>query len=241
MKRLISLISISALAACSVAFAQQEDVEVGNAKPMFAVLPRTVEATPNIGTAGTPLPTFNGSFTFQNQVFHYNMVGAAPSQNSTTTIQAIVIPIKIVITNGTSKTTFDPSHVLPNGKTVTANTTASPIFVSAIDFIQGHVDLGTPTALFRMQSSRTSTSSATSRRMFPPCLTKSANGRTIRWSTTTAIQYPPTAEQERSWRWAIQRKSSRTSANHEHEAVSPRSSPWPPRAVSMPGVHFAVR
>jgi len=143
MKRLISLISISALAACSVAFAQEEDVEVGNAKPIFAVLPRTVEATPRIGTAGTPLPTFNGSFTFQNQVFRYNMVGAAPSQNSTTTIQAIVIPIKIVITRGTSKTTFDPSHVLPDGKTVTANTTASPMFVSAIDFIQGGVDLGT--------------------------------------------------------------------------------------------------
>jgi hypothetical protein len=143
MNRLLSLISISALAACGVVFAQEQDVEAGNAKPMFAVLPRTVEATSKIGAAGTPLPTFNGSFTFQNQVFNYNMVGAAPSQNSTTTIQAIVIPIKIVITRGTSKTTFDPSHVLPNGKAVTANTTASPVFVSAIDFIQGGVDLGT--------------------------------------------------------------------------------------------------
>jgi hypothetical protein len=290
MKRLISLISISALAACGVAFAQDEDVEVGNAKPMFAVLPRTVEATPTIEAAGTPLPTFNGSFIFQNQVFNYNMVGHAPSQNNTTTIQAIVIPIKIVITKGTTKTTFNPSHVLPNGKTVIANTTASPIFVSAIDFIQGGVDLGTTqyidafqrgnfwgngstslhpnyhlllggptvdavqtlsppatlgttgspfghkvaevdinwlntqlhtlltklaiqpntlpifllydtyltsgggcciggyhsavtntTALFLMQSSRTSATSATSRRTFPPCLTKSANGRTTRW------------------------------------------------------------
>jgi hypothetical protein len=109
---------------------------------MFAVLPHTVEATARIGAAGTPLPTFNGSFTYQNQVINYNMVGAAPSQNSSTTIQAIIIPIKIVITKGTSKTTFDPTHVLPNGKTVTANTIASPVFDSTTDYIQGGVDLG---------------------------------------------------------------------------------------------------
>jgi hypothetical protein len=144
MKSLIPLISVATLAAGSaVAFAQDADVEVGNAKPMFAVLPHTVEATARIGAAGTPLPTFNGSFTYQNQTFNYNMVGAAPSQNSTTTINTIVIPVKIVITStlGT-KTTFDPSQVLPNGKTVTANTTASPIFDRMTDYIQGGVDLG---------------------------------------------------------------------------------------------------
>jgi hypothetical protein len=56
------------------------------------------------------------------------MVGIAPSSNSSTTIPTYVIPIKIVVTSRRTQYTYDPSHVLSNGKTVTNNTVTSPIF-----------------------------------------------------------------------------------------------------------------
>lgn len=48
-----------------------------------------------------------------------------------------------MITKGTVKTTFDPAHVLPDGKTVTNNTKASPIFDKTTTCIQGGTNLGT--------------------------------------------------------------------------------------------------
>jgi len=53
-------------------------------------------------------------------------------------------PVTIVITNRNgTKTTFDPSHVLSNGNTVTTNTVTSPIFDSTTTYTQGGVDVGT--------------------------------------------------------------------------------------------------
>ena len=62
------------------------------------------------------------------------MVGVPPFPSSSATVTAIVIPIKIVLSNGA---TFDPSHVLSNGKTVTGNTVASPIFAFVGGFYVG--------------------------------------------------------------------------------------------------------
>jgi hypothetical protein len=69
------------------------------------------------------------------------MVGTKPSSNTSTTVQVYIIPIKIVIAGGGG--TFDPSHVLTNGKTVTQNTVASPLFDSTTTYTQGGVDVGT--------------------------------------------------------------------------------------------------
>jgi hypothetical protein len=49
--------------------------------------------------------------------------------------------VRIVI-SPTPTGIFDPSHVLPNGRTVIQNISLSPIFNSGIDFVQGGVDLG---------------------------------------------------------------------------------------------------
>src|SRR5262249_12504221 len=70
------------------------------------------------------------------------MVGTAPSTNSSTTVPVYVIPVKIVITpRRGSKVTFDPSHVLSNGRTVTNNTVVSPIFESTTTYVQGGVNV----------------------------------------------------------------------------------------------------
>ncbi len=72
------------------------------------------------------------------------MVGSAPSTNTSTTITTYIIPVKIVITSRSgTKTTFDPSHVLSNGNSVTTNTVQSPIFDSTTTYTQGGVDVGT--------------------------------------------------------------------------------------------------
>lgn len=139
--RLCLLTGIVAAACSSLAFAQ-ENAGSGNAKPMYVVLPPTFVSSPVL--ASTPLATWNGSFTYSGTNYSYNMVGTAPSTNSSTTVQAYIIPLKIVITsrNG-SKTTFDPQHVLSNGKTVVNNTVASPIFDSTTTYTVGSTNVGT--------------------------------------------------------------------------------------------------
>jgi hypothetical protein len=91
-----------------------------------------------IQAASTPLTTWNGSFVSGGSTFTFNMVGTAPSTGTSTTVQAFIIPIKLVV--GTH--TFDPQTVLSNGKTVVNNTIASPVFATGVDFTSGGVDMG---------------------------------------------------------------------------------------------------
>jgi hypothetical protein len=122
------------------AFAQDAEVETPRAR--YAIM------APHLRTDVAPPPaslqSWNGSFSSGGKTYNYNMVGAAPSTNSSATITTYIIPVKITITarNG-SKTVFDPSHVLSNGNTVTTNTTTSPLFDSTTTYIQGGVNLGT--------------------------------------------------------------------------------------------------
>jgi len=72
------------------------------------------------------------------------MVGSAPSSNTTATVTTYIIPVKITITNRNgTKTSFDPSHVLSNGNTVTTNTVKSPLFDATTTYVQGGVNVGT--------------------------------------------------------------------------------------------------
>lgn len=104
----------------------------------FVTLPPT-PSTSAVEPAVT-LPTWNGTFTYKSRTYKFNMVGTAPSSNSTTTIPVYIIPIKIVTSNGS---TFDPAHVLSNGNTVTQNTVTSPLFDSTTTYTQGGTNVGT--------------------------------------------------------------------------------------------------
>lgn len=142
--QLVSLITLACFGIAGVAVAQESDIAPGSERPMFTRLPATLHSPRNaIEAASTPLTTWNGSFTYQGTTYNFNMAGTKPSTNTSVTIPVEIIPIKIVITNKRGvKTTFDPSHVLSNGKTVTNNTVASPIFAS-ISFTSGGVSMGT--------------------------------------------------------------------------------------------------
>ena len=119
-----------------------QDAQVSNPRGMYVLMPPHLRNDVPVPPAS--LQSWNGSFTYNGTNYTYNMVGAAPSTNTTATITVYIIPVKISITarNG-SKTTFDPSHVLSNGNTVTNNTLLSPIFDSTTTYTQGGVDVGT--------------------------------------------------------------------------------------------------
>lgn len=140
-----ALITLSSASGAGVAFGQDEEgnsqfqLRQEQAKPMFVTLPpRYLEnlAAPVTST----IPNWTGSL--GSGLTSFTMVGTDPSTtNQTTTVTAYLIPIRLVINPNTGGI-FDPLHVLSNGRTVTQNVAASPIFNSGIDFVQGGTDLG---------------------------------------------------------------------------------------------------
>jgi len=124
------------------------EMKLSNSPPQarFTHLPprlRTDVMQAATAAASTPLQTWNGSFSYGGRTYKYNMVGAAPSTNTSATVPVYIIPVKIVITKRRSIVTFDPSHILSNGSTVTHNTAASPLFDKTTTYTQGGVDVGT--------------------------------------------------------------------------------------------------
>lgn len=125
---------------CAAAMAQDAQIEPGSERPMFSRLAPTLHSPRNkIEAASTPLQTWNGSFTYSGKAYSYNMVGVAPTANSSATVTTYVIPIKIVLSNGA---TYDPATKLTNGNTATQNTVASPIFTKSVDFTSGGANIG---------------------------------------------------------------------------------------------------
>lgn len=125
-----------------IALAQDDAASAEPSKPMFVTLPPHLDQS-DLRALVTPLQTWNGTFTYKGTKYSYNMVGAVPSSNTPATIAVYIIPVKVVITSGATKTTFDPLHVLSDGQTVAATTVASPLFDSTTTYVQGGVDVGT--------------------------------------------------------------------------------------------------
>jgi hypothetical protein len=127
------------------AFAQDADNVASSQppRPLYARVPPHLRYDV-LAPAGSPLQTWNGSFLSGGTTFNYNMVGTAPGTNTSTTVPALIIPIKIVITSNVGKkTNYNPSHLLSNGNSVTTNTVDSPIFDSTTTYTQGGVNVGT--------------------------------------------------------------------------------------------------
>lgn len=147
MKTRIGLCRVIATAALvglclASAFAQDDSAQtVAQPRGMYVVMPPHLRN--DVAPPATSLQTWNGSYTYNGTTYSYNMVGAAPSTNASATIPVFIIPVKIVITSKHKTYTFDPAHVLSNGKTVTNNTVASPIFDASTTYIQGGVNVGT--------------------------------------------------------------------------------------------------
>lgn len=127
------LVAMLAFFFVASAAAQEAQIEPGSERPMFTRLKPTMHAPKNaIEAAGTPLQTWNGSFTSNGTTFNYNMVGTPPSSTTPATVGVVIIPVKIVLSN---RTTFDPSGIV-------SKVTGSPIFNTGVNFTSGGVDFG---------------------------------------------------------------------------------------------------
>lgn len=134
--RLLSALAVTASLAIS-AFSQ-ERVD----RPMFKH--PTQHQFDNSVAPTTPLQTWDGTFDVSSTVNHFVMVGTNPAtSNTTTTFPVYIIPLKMVFTNGSTKTVFDPEAPIGGGLSAVEQTLASPIFNSSIDYVQGGTDVGT--------------------------------------------------------------------------------------------------
>jgi hypothetical protein len=140
------VIPFALLCFVSGAMAQDAQIAPGSERPMFTRFRGQLHTPKNsIEAATSPLQTWNGTFNYGGTNYTYNMVGTAPTSGASTTVQVKIIPIKIVITGkgrGATTSTFDPAHVLSNGRSVTTNTVQSPVF-TPIPFTSGGVSMGT--------------------------------------------------------------------------------------------------
>ena len=143
-RRCFACLSIAALLSTSLTLtAWAQDAQVVEPRGHFVVMPPHLRNDLALPPAA-PLQSWNGSFTYGGTRYTYNMVGTAPSTNTTVSIKTYIIPVKIVITNRNgTKSTYDPAHKLSNGNSVTTNTLDSPIFDSTTTYTQGGVDVGT--------------------------------------------------------------------------------------------------
>ncbi len=106
------------------------------AHPLFSRLPGQPATW---AQASVSLPTFTESWNYFGNNYFATIVGTQPATGgASTTVPVYLIPIKLVI----GATRLDPKTVQANGKTAVANTLASPIFRSGIDFVQGGTKLG---------------------------------------------------------------------------------------------------
>ncbi len=116
------------------------------ARPMFVTLPNHTNLAPRGLPPAVQLTQWNGSFTdLTGKHVSYVMVGTNPmTTNTSTTVPVYIVPIKMVYGRLNGNMTFDPvAHILPNGRSVVQNTTASPLFVGSLNFTQGGTNLGT--------------------------------------------------------------------------------------------------
>jgi hypothetical protein len=136
----LSLLAALAVVACvaGTALAQEDTMP---ARPMYGHLKphlRTDIKTPAVQL----LTTWNGSFTYQNHTYKYNMVGTTPSTGTSTTIPVFIIPVKLSYVNSHGTQAFSPNQKLSNGQTAIQNTVASPIFQTGVDFVSNGTDMG---------------------------------------------------------------------------------------------------
>jgi hypothetical protein len=92
------------------------------------------------------LSQWNGTFTDLTHAKRtFVMVGPNPATtNTTTTIPVVFVPIKFVYGPNNGNRTFNPNRQMFPGTSVSVSKTilASPIFKSAVDFVQGGTNLG---------------------------------------------------------------------------------------------------
>jgi len=128
-----------ALVACfclsTLAVAAENDTEP--AHPRYVVI-APKPAAPGHEHPSSTLQEWNGSFTYNNNQYNYVMVGTDPSTNSGSLITTWIIPVKLVLSDGSVWDPLAGGPLGPLGLTVN-----SPIFDSSTNYTQGGINVGT--------------------------------------------------------------------------------------------------
>ncbi len=109
-----------AILACLAATTALAQDEVTNPQPRYAVL--TPHLRSDIRPPATPLTTWTGTFTYGGKNYSYNMVGTAPRETVRDGDDLHDPGKDRDHQSRRDRSTYDPSHVLSNGNTVTRNT-----------------------------------------------------------------------------------------------------------------------
>jgi hypothetical protein len=117
-----------------------------HARPLFLALPNNAPGHLAPVSPAAQLPQWNGSFVdHKGKTVNYTMVGTDPAtNNASTTIPVVIIPIRMVYGAANGNTVFDPVKAkLPNGQLLLSNFLRSPLFKAKVTYVQGGVNLGT--------------------------------------------------------------------------------------------------
>jgi hypothetical protein len=133
---LCQMMALALVAGCCVT-AVAQDHDTMTATPRFTVLPAKPALPGQKLPAGT-LQEWNGSFTYNNNQYNYVMVGQNPDTNQGADITTWLVPVKLVLSDGS---VWDPLAGGPLG--ALARTVISPIFNNSTTYTQGGVDVGT--------------------------------------------------------------------------------------------------
>ncbi len=106
-------------------------------RPRFVVIPPK-PAAPGTAIPSNTLQTWNGTFTYNNQQYNYVMVGQDPATGQASLINTYIVPVKIVLSDGTI---YDP--LVGGTASPLARTLISPIFDTTTNYTQGGVNVGT--------------------------------------------------------------------------------------------------
>jgi len=131
----MALALVAAFCLSTVAVAADQDTMP--AHPRFAVIPAK-PALPGQRLPSGTLQEWNGSFTYNNNNYTYVMVGQDPSTNQGAVITTWVIPVKLVLSDGS---VWDPLSGGPFS--ALSETITSPIFDHTTNYTQGGVNVGT--------------------------------------------------------------------------------------------------
>jgi len=141
----LALLATSVVVSFAVTATANSQDKWGGAKPMFKVIPNNAPGHYAPVRPAAQLAQWNGIFKdHHNNTVSYVMVGTDPkTTNTTTTVNVVLIPVKMIYGAANGNMTFNPKvDTYPNGQIVIANMKKSPIFQSGIDFVQGGTDVG---------------------------------------------------------------------------------------------------
>ena len=132
---LVGTLLASSLLLGATGAVQAKTPDTMKAVPRFTVLP--AKGLQDANQAGA-LTTWKFSYKYNNTNYTDTFVGNAPTGKKLTT-PVFIVPIKIVLSTGQ---TFSTSTPQANGQTALADTVASPLFQSVVNFKEAGAKLG---------------------------------------------------------------------------------------------------